>query len=184
MVNGVSDAPEELEPIRELLNSSWLNPKDARQATDRFVDFAREHKWPRGQASLVREFRDDIRHMLESGQDTNEWPQGATDGCLNHWITRLGLRVTVADGHLRYAHDGGPAAEFLALVIGAIANGTWSRLKACPDCRFVFYDHTRNASRRWCVMSPGGPSVRACGNIAKVRRYRDKHAAVSGSADS
>jgi predicted RNA-binding Zn ribbon-like protein len=39
----------------------------------------------------------------------------------------------------------------------------------------VFYDHTRNASKRWCLMNAGGPNGRACGTIAKVRRYRQAH---------
>lgn len=43
------------------------------------------------------------------------------------------------------------------------------RLRICgnPDCRWVFYDETRNASRRWC-----GPT---CSSLIKVRRYRARH---------
>lgn len=43
------------------------------------------------------------------------------------------------------------------------------RLRVCgnPDCRWVFYDETRNASRRWC--SP------TCSSLIKVRRYRARH---------
>jgi predicted RNA-binding Zn ribbon-like protein len=179
--SGGQAAPEELEPVRRLLNS-WLIPNDTRQATDRFEDFAREHEWRRRDAGLVRELRDDLRRVLESGRAANEQSQAASDDCINHWITRLGLRVALADGHLSYTHDGGAAGEFLTAVVHAIANGTWSRLKACPDCRWVFYDHTRNGSKRWCLMYAGGPSGRACGTIAKVRRYRDKHATPTDSA--
>ena len=41
-----------------------------------------------------------------------------------------------------------------------------SRLRACanPQCRWVFHDGTRSATRRWCSMA-------VCGNRAKVRRY-------------
>ena len=47
-----------------------------------------------------------------------------------------------------------------------------SRLKACAadDCGWVFLDHSRNRSRRWCDMSD-------CGNRAKVRRFRSRHGA-------
>jgi predicted RNA-binding Zn ribbon-like protein len=38
------------------------------------------------------------------------------------------------------------------------------------DCRFVFYDQSKNGTRTWC-------SMRVCGNRAKVRRFREKAAA-------
>ena len=74
-----------------------------------------------------------------------------------------------------FRHQGGPAGDLLAAVVRAIGSGTWQRLKACPDCRWVFYDSTRNASKRWCLMYAGGEG-RACGTIAKVRRYRARQA--------
>ena len=43
------------------------------------------------------------------------------------------------------------------------------RLKACPDCRWVFYDNSRNGSKRWCGMYAGEEGGRACGTIAKVK---------------
>jgi predicted RNA-binding Zn ribbon-like protein len=50
-----------------------------------------------------------------------------------------------------------------------VRSGTWDRLKVCPDddCAWVFYDESRNRSRRWCSMN-------ACGNRHKVRAYRDR----------
>ena len=44
------------------------------------------------------------------------------------------------------------------------------RLKQCPgeDCGWLFLDTSRNGSRQWCDM-------RDCGNIAKVRRFRERH---------
>lgn len=44
------------------------------------------------------------------------------------------------------------------------------RLRRCggPDCGWLFLDTTRNRSRRWCDMKD-------CGNLAKVRRYRQRH---------
>ncbi|MDN5855539.1 MAG: CGNR zinc finger domain-containing protein [Actinomycetia bacterium] len=43
----------------------------------------------------------------------------------------------------------------------------WDRVKICPadDCRWAFYDASRNHSRQWC-------SMRVCGNRAKVRNHR------------
>jgi hypothetical protein len=45
------------------------------------------------------------------------------------------------------------AGLVLAAVIDAMAAGRWERLRACDDCQWVFYDQTRNSSRRWCGMS-------------------------------
>ena len=86
------------------------------------------------------------------------------------------MRPAVADGQVTYSHEGSPAGNLFAAVL-ARSDGHWKRLKACPDCRGVFYDHTRNGSKRWCLMYAGGPDGRACGTIAKVRRYRDKQRA-------
>jgi predicted RNA-binding Zn ribbon-like protein len=43
------------------------------------------------------------------------------------------------------------------------------RIKECPGCRFVFYDATKNGSRRWCDMAD-------CGTEDKMRRYVEKRA--------
>jgi predicted RNA-binding Zn ribbon-like protein len=170
-------APEALEPARALLNS-WLIPNDTRLPTDHFDDLAREHGWTTSDAEVIRELRDDLRGMVSRARPVSPEDSRAADDCLNRWITRLSLRVDIADGTVTYAHAGAAAGEFLVAVIAAIAAGTWSRLKACPDCRWVFYDHSRNGSKRWCLMYAGGPSGRACGTIAKVRRYRTKQAAA------
>jgi hypothetical protein len=163
-------APGALEQVRELLNS-WLIPNDSRLPDDRFGRLARQRDWTGSDASTMRELRDDLRPQVESGT--------TDDACLNRWIGRLGLRPAVAGGQVRHRHDGGPAGDALAAVVEAIGAGTWKRLKACPDCRWVFYDNTRNGSKRWCLMYAGGPEGRACGTIAKVRRYRDRQAARS-----
>jgi predicted RNA-binding Zn ribbon-like protein len=159
-------APAGLEPVRALLNS-WLIPNDSRHPADRFGELARQQRWTEHEAASVRELRDDLRRLIESGST-------AEAGCLNAWIDRLAVRPAVADGQVSYWHAGGPAGALVAAVLSAISAGTWKRLKACPDCRWVFYDHTRNGSKRWCLMYAGGPDGRACGTIAKVRRYREK----------
>jgi predicted RNA-binding Zn ribbon-like protein len=175
------EAPATLEPVRALLNS-WLIPNDSREPTDQFADFAHEQGWAAREAARVRELRDDLREMVETGY------VGAA--ALNQWIAECELRPEVRDSPagpespaipqstVGYCHDGGPAADLLAAVVSAIGDGTWPRLKACPDCRWVFYDNTRNGSKRWCLMYAGGPDGRACGTIAKVRRYRDRQAAT------
>ena len=162
-------APGALEQVRELLNS-WLIPNDTRQPEDRFDELASRSSWTRRDAELIRELRDDLRQVVEDG--------GTAADNLSGWIGRLGIQPVIAGGLITYRHDGSPAADTFATVMAAISAGTWARLKACPDCRWVFFDNTRNGSKRWCLMTAGGPEGRACGTIAKVRRYRDRQAAA------
>jgi hypothetical protein len=174
MVNSAESAdqaaPGELESVRTLLNT-WLIPNDTREPADTFAELAAEQGWNGPAARLVRRLRDDLRGAVETGDASR----------LNSWIAELDLRPAIEGDDLVYRHKTSPAGDLLATVIGAITSGTWRRLKACPDCRWVFYDHTRNGSKRWCLMYAGGPDGRACGTIAKVRRYRGRQAAhVSG----
>ncbi|MFG3441563.1 CGNR zinc finger domain-containing protein [Nonomuraea sp. NPDC047897] len=55
-------------------------------------------------------------------------------------------------------------AGLLVVVAETVAEGTWTRLKACrePSCRWAYYDHSRNRRRTWCSMD-------VCGNRAKAR---------------
>jgi CGNR zinc finger len=152
-----------------LLNS-WLIPNDTRQPDDRFDELASRRRWAWPDASLMRERRDDLRHVVEDGGT-------AADG-LTDWIGRLRMRPVITGGQISYRHGGGPTGDTFEIVMAAIAAGTWTRLKACPDCRWVFYDNTRNGSKRWCLMTAGGPNGRGCGTIAKVRSYRDRQAAA------
>jgi predicted RNA-binding Zn ribbon-like protein len=69
----------------------------------------------------------------------------------------------------RAAGFDGVLARLLVPVTHAAMDGSWARVKACvaDDCRWAFYDTSRNRSGRWCDMS-------VCGNREKVRTYRAK----------
>ena len=56
--------------------------------------------------------------------------------------------------------------RLLAIAAQANVEGTWQRFKACPgrDCGWVFFDHSRNASSRWC-------SMKVCGSREKARAH-------------
>ncbi len=61
------------------------------------------------------------------------------------------------------------AASFAEL----LAHHDQRRIKQCqnPNCRWVFYDESRNRSRRWCEGA-------SCGNLLKVRRFRARRSAT------
>ncbi len=52
----------------------------------------------------------------------------------------------------------------VALVAAAMLDGTWTRMKACRECRWAFYDHSRNGSGNWCSMA-------VCGGRVKQRAH-------------
>jgi predicted RNA-binding Zn ribbon-like protein len=56
-----------------------------------------------------------------------------------------------------------------------LAEGDLRRLKVCDngDCAWAFYDESKNRSRRWC-------SADKCGNLIKVRRFRERQRVASG----
>ena len=62
-----------------------------------------------------------------------------------------------------------PVGRVLAAAVRLAVAGEWDRVKICPadDCRWAFYDRSRNHSRTWC-------SMEMCGNRAKARQWRQR----------
>ncbi len=58
-------------------------------------------------------------------------------------------------------------ASIVATAVRAMADGSWSRVKACQNdtCRWLFVDGSRNRSRTWRTMA-------ICGSRMKARAYR------------
>jgi predicted RNA-binding Zn ribbon-like protein len=94
----------------------------------------------------------------------------------------LELDAACRDLPLRVAFDGvaprlepmesgvlGALARLVAAIATAQSDGGWRRLKLCraDDCRYSFYDGSKNRSKHWCSMS-------ACGNRQKTRTYRTR----------
>jgi predicted RNA-binding Zn ribbon-like protein len=63
----------------------------------------------------------------------------------------------------------GALGRLIAIAYRAMSEGTWERLKACPEdrCEWAFYDWSKNRSATWCDMA-------TCGNRAKARAYRER----------
>lgn len=58
-----------------------------------------------------------------------------------------------------------PLARIVGVAFEAMLDGNWSRLKACRNCRWAFYDYSRNRAATWCSMT-------LCGSRLKARSYR------------
>lgn len=64
----------------------------------------------------------------------------------------------------------GALGKIIAIVVDAMTDGTWDRLKICRDagCSWAFYDRSKNHSGTWC-------DIASCGNVAKARTFRARH---------
>jgi len=92
----------------------------------------------------------------------------------------MGLFPLVAEARsdrmaLRGARD--DALAGLSLVVAELYDGSvkgiLDRLKMCAaeECRRVFFDRSKPATRRWCMST-------LCGNRIKTRTYRERHRGV------
>jgi predicted RNA-binding Zn ribbon-like protein len=92
---------------------------------------------------------------------------------------RLTLRFNSADDVALHPDAGGVSGALgtiVSMVADSMKEGTWSRFKACrnEECGWVFYDHARNHSAKWCTMA-------VCGNRMKARAFRARHAGDAGA---
>jgi hypothetical protein len=87
---------------------------------------------------------------------------------------RAEIGVRFDTGSIRLVAPSRGVGEVLVAAGAAMADGSWSRLKACRSstCRWAFVDTARNRSRQWCSMS-------VCGNREKARSFRRRHGAAS-----
>lgn len=172
-------APEMLESIRVFLNT-WRIPNETREPVDFFESEEDIHqfmmeKWneklPFGSVREVKHFRDTIREAVEKRKP------------LKPLFEKYPLQVMTMDeaDMITYKAIGEENLYtfLLRIIVLAITDKQWGRLKACPDCKWVFYDQSRNGSKRWCGMYAEGEAGRACGTIAKVKRHRAKRKATS-----
>ncbi|UZJ57850.1 CGNR zinc finger domain-containing protein [Pseudomonas sp. KU26590] len=177
-------APGDLECVRRFINT-WCIPNQTRTETDDLPLLVRDAARWREELSLhPRADSDTLEKLLALRSDLRKSCEGLDDNHaqLNAWFSRVALSVQVksVQGAPQLAvtpADASCIAYMLAAVANATSSGTWSRLKTCGDCRWAFYDHTRNGSKRWCGMTKGGAEGRACGTIAKVSAFRARAAA-------
>src|SRR3954449_10233756 len=85
---------------------------------------------------------------------------------------RIGIRLH-PDGP-RFEAGGDPLALILALAAQSMLDGTWTRVKACKECCWAFYDHSKNGAGSWC-------SMKVCGGRGKQRG--DYRGSARGSSE-
>jgi predicted RNA-binding Zn ribbon-like protein len=100
---------------------------------------------------------------------------GRVAGHLNNALKMFPLVAEVrGDAGLALRASRDDALAGLSVVVAELyngsINGTLGRMKMCAaeECRRVFYDRSKPATRRWCMST-------LCGNRMKTRTYRARH---------
>ena len=174
-------APGELELVRLFVNTVDLEDGDDELSSPQaLADWLEAHRLGGGSAGSAdlpgaRRLREAIRGLLLENSGMNVREESALTLAQAAERARFAVRFDPAGTMTlepRAAGVDGALGRLVAIVAGAMADGTWSRLKACQadPCGWAFYDHARNHSRRWCSMA-------VCGNRTKARSYRRRHAA-------
>ncbi|MBI5106527.1 MAG: CGNR zinc finger domain-containing protein [Solirubrobacterales bacterium] len=178
---GRPPAPGRLALVQAYGNAFW--DLDA-GGVDEWADLAAYRAWlaARGFGATAAEedraaaiaIREALRDLARANHDDAPPPPAALA-----ILDRAGATARIrfgAEGAVHEALGEGHAAAtglVLAVVAEAMADGTWSRLKACPGphCGWMFYDASRNRSSHWC-------SMRICGNRVKGQAFRARQRAA------
>jgi predicted RNA-binding Zn ribbon-like protein len=177
------EAPGALESVRRFVNTCNLE-----SGADHLADSAHAVAWAQREGydlgsalderdvAELHSLRDALRTLALSHHDGSARvdPDGACavlDRIAGRHAARIRFDPPGADPSLRPDGDGVGliVVSILSAVRDAHLAGTWRRLKACRNghCRWVFYDHSKNASGAWC-------STLACGSRIKARNYRQR----------
>jgi predicted RNA-binding Zn ribbon-like protein len=176
------EAPGRLELVREFVNTADLEGGDEELASP--AGLARwlgardllESEAEVGEKDLERAIavREALRAQLKAHNGADRDP--AAVAALHEAANRAGIALTFDEAGASSLEPRTPGADgaigrLLTIVHEAEQEGTWPRLKACPwhTCQWAFYDNTKNASGVWCTME-------VCGNRAKAKAYRARHA--------
>jgi predicted RNA-binding Zn ribbon-like protein len=171
-------APAPLLLVQEFVNTAdhehereWLvTPEDLR------AWLAARHLVPES----VRVGRADLRTALELREALRALLRANSDGSVGsaslETLDRVAQKARLTVGFdWRRRPELVPLASGLDAALGrivvivfvAMVDGSWQRLKACRNCRWAFYDYSKNRSASWCSMS-------ICGNRLKGHAYRER----------
>lgn len=137
----------------------FLNTLDVEDDTDQLADdaglgrWAGDHGVAPGDRARTRELRDALREIVDGAEAP---------------LPDLALPVASAPGAVGLTARTAAEAALASAVVLQI-QGKLGRVRLCggEDCRWAFYDESRNGSRQWCSMG-------VCGNRQKARTYRAK----------
>ncbi len=169
------------QPLR--LVQSFVNTVDLENEREWLGDPAALAVWARGRnlapagtrysrrnLKQALELREAFRALLAANRDRKR--DAAALALLTETARAARLSVVFEDGapKLEPAANGidGLCGQLVSVAVTAMLDGSWQRLKACRNCRWAFFDESKNRSAHWCSMS-------LCGNRLKTRAYRRRH---------
>ncbi|NHC13592.1 CGNR zinc finger domain-containing protein [Motilibacter deserti] len=198
MSDAGTGAPPSAAPEHATLVRAFVNTLDVDEGTDALADAAGLSRWLASNdllgaddevadddLAVARDVRAGLRAALVGHGEAAHGlldPAEATRAVavLDGLAARLPLHVSFAGGTPDLVAGGEGARAALAQVLVAAArsgaDGSWDRLKICPDdtCAWAFFDESRNRSRAWCGSG--------CANKNKVRAYRSRKRAADTTA--
>lgn len=174
--------PDELALLYDFVNSSdvrsYVEAGEAHAQNDALSTVSRLESWMRvhglaGRATLetqqqVLRLRESLRAYVAIAPEERGDAKDAI-AAINAASALFPLQVRIEDGRieLRPVKGATDFGQVLAQFHYLAALGQLERLKMCgsPECRWIFFDRSKPANRRWC-------SSDRCGNREKTRSYR------------
>ena len=171
-------APEPLIAVQGLANTFAFEP-----AEERLGDPPSARRWLIESdlaAPSIEVDEDEHRRLVEFREAIRELIDANLDGDPDAAAARLGALLAAHPVALAAADDGtlgldlsppstvdGVISQMVGIVFAAQLTDQWSRLKICAsdECRWAFFDGSRNRGGTWCLME-------TCGNRIKNRAYR------------
>jgi predicted RNA-binding Zn ribbon-like protein len=155
-------APEPLRRVQLLVNST-----DLENRVEWLPKWLAERGLAESELERARGLREALRALVLANNGVRL--DQTSVAVINDAARRV--RVEVSDlADVLVVSDGDALDDVVAVALNAMVDGTWSRLKACRNCRWCFYDESPNRSARWC-------SMQLCGNRKKTRAYRARRRA-------
>jgi predicted RNA-binding Zn ribbon-like protein len=165
-------APEPLRLVQLFVNTvdlenerEWLADPRALEAWARKRQLVRAGtRFTQSDLDHALELREAFRALLRGGPDARA--VAIVEDCAR--AARLTVELDPGGSpSLRPQAGGidGLRGHLVAVAFAAMLDGSWARLKTCRNCRWSFFDESKNRSARWC-------SMELCGNRLKTRAYR------------
>lgn len=174
-------ASDDLEILRRFVNTADPDEKtDAVDTPEKLSAWLTDHRLLEPGTSLTEEdhdralrFRESVRE-LAIANGGHEIEAGSIEA-FNDVVRPTHLTVRLADnGSATLMAEGSgidpTLGRLLRTMLTAMADGSWARLKACSNdsCRWLYFDRSKNQSKKWC-------SMESCGNVVNARAYRRRH---------
>ena len=173
--------PDDLVFLVDFMNSTYPGTVDQLGSPDLFeawlADQGRAAPVTGAHRATAQALRDGLRAAAvhNAGVAADE----EAIACGERALIGLPMHAALRDGEPSLVPSGTGVDRVLGEVAVALTDarltGRWGRVKACTgeDCGFVFWDGSRNGSRRWCDMQ-------RCGSRQKMRTYRARTSTGQG----